>query len=1459
MATTGTTGSQTHRISAVLAEDAWQGDADAIIRVDGAIAFQGQIVAQDSLGWSQTIDLGEYDSSTSHAVTVEFDNPASGGTADTTRTLQVQNILVDGASTGQSASLTSNDAASFQVAAALPPGTVAPVELGTGSQTIHIQASEDAWQGDAQMVVTVDGAQVGSPISVTALHSQGAVQDILIHGDWGPGQHNVTAAFVNDAWGGTADTDRNLYVQDIALDGADLGGGASLYSNGQTAVLGSFAAQAANTPAPTASPTDLLVLNLSEDAFQGDAQFTVSVDGQQLGAAQSVTALHGGGGSQAFSFAASMAAGPHQVSVTFLNDLYEPGIGDRNLYVDAITVNGAAMPGVATTMWSSGQVNIGIDVPSNATVSAPSPTATPVPTPVPAPVTDPTPIPVSTPAAPTPVATPVPVTGTDPTPIPVSVPVAPTPVATPVPTPAPTMPTAGAVGPTGLLDQVATPSIAPGTRVLTVGADKQFQTVAAALAASRDGDAIFVDAGTYTNDFASVTTKVSLYAVGGRVTMLATVPPPNEKGILVAETDLHIEGFTFQGVHIPDAEGHNGAGIRVDNGNLSLVNCAFIDNQDGILTNAGQSISVSIDHSLFDGNGGDDGNGAGNIHAIYVGDVASFTMTNSISENTLVGHEVKSRAQVNTITNNTIISGVGTGTGSYAIDLPNGGTSVIRNNTIIKGPNAENQNIIHFGGEGIPYAGSSLLVEGNLFSNTRDGAVGVLNQTAIPVTITGNVLDGLPAGSLVEGPAKTSDNWDKTAGLLADATLVGVLPGSTMIITDALDHQVTLDGGQIQAVEGGAGHLSVDVWAGHIVVIGGAGGMDVTEYGTTGGNQYTTAAGSVNSLSMANGSNLVDSEGTDAITGNGNETGVVNGNATITGGAGNSTWDINGTATITTGTGSEFLSLGTASSHVFISGTQDFFRLDSNGGTGAWDVTNAGQVVRGSMTGGAVTMQVYSGAMNISTSSGGAGSTLRLDEGDATVVSAGRDVIWAGAGNATVLVSGGAEIHAGTGGLAVYAHGGGGGANVYGAAGDYVIGGDSGGITYHGGDAANTVEAQVNGITLLGGAGQMTVNGGARDTLTGGFGGMVFNENGGGANTITTMADSTNIIAITGTDVLDSEGTDTITTTDGNQNITIGGTASLSMGAGNSNVAVTGHAAITATGGNSMVDVAAGATADVATMGWMIVNGSGPGISLALLDGQGNEAGRVSLLAGDATLGTYGDGGMQVTTGSGHAEVTASGANAGGSLNIWSNGDDTIRTGDGAATVTLQGGALQGGDSEVWAGNGMLTLNDSIQDGQTAVIHAGAGYVQANVGSGSMTFIGGSGDAQLQGGTMDIVGGSGSIVTTGYYGSSVRSFIGGSGNAYLQLDNTGSDLTMGSGTTVSQGLGWGNADIYHFTAASTGTTLIENFRVGVDQALLGAGVSIASQDQVDGSAHVLLTNGANVTFVGLQGGASLFG
>ena len=102
----------------------------------------------------------------------------------------------------------------------------------------------------------------------------------------------------------------------------------------------------------------------------------------------------------------------------------------------------------------------------------------------------------------------------------------------------PAAPAAGANADVGLV-AVGAPVYAAGAHVLTVGVGKEFQTIASAINASRDGDVILVDSGTYTNDFAVVNAKISLIAVGGRVTMDATVPPPNFKGILTAGDGPH--------------------------------------------------------------------------------------------------------------------------------------------------------------------------------------------------------------------------------------------------------------------------------------------------------------------------------------------------------------------------------------------------------------------------------------------------------------------------------------------------------------------------------------------------------------------------------------------------------------------------------------------------------------------------------------------------------------------------------------------------------------------------------------------------------------------------------------------------------------------------------------------------------------------------------------------------------
>jgi Cellulase (glycosyl hydrolase family 5)/Ca-dependent carbohydrate-binding module xylan-binding len=70
----------------------------------------------------------------------------------------------------------------------------------------------------------------------------------------------------------------------------------------------------------TGRGSDRLVLGMSEDAYKGDAKFTVSIDGKRLGGTFTTAALHGSGASQSFTFKGNIGSGQHAVAVSFLND-----------------------------------------------------------------------------------------------------------------------------------------------------------------------------------------------------------------------------------------------------------------------------------------------------------------------------------------------------------------------------------------------------------------------------------------------------------------------------------------------------------------------------------------------------------------------------------------------------------------------------------------------------------------------------------------------------------------------------------------------------------------------------------------------------------------------------------------------------------------------------------------------------------------------------------------------------------------------------------------------------------------------------------------------------------------------------------------------------------------------------------------------------------------------------------
>lgn len=94
--------------------------------------------------------------------------------------------------------------------------------IGSGANAIVLTLAQDYYLGNAHYVVRVDGTQVGGELVAGALKSSGTVDTLTLKGNWGSGDHTVEVQFLNDAYGGTQQTDRNLYVLSATYDGAPL-------------------------------------------------------------------------------------------------------------------------------------------------------------------------------------------------------------------------------------------------------------------------------------------------------------------------------------------------------------------------------------------------------------------------------------------------------------------------------------------------------------------------------------------------------------------------------------------------------------------------------------------------------------------------------------------------------------------------------------------------------------------------------------------------------------------------------------------------------------------------------------------------------------------------------------------------------------------------------------------------------------------------------------------------------------------------------------------------------------------------------------------------------------------------------------------------------------------------------------------------------------------------------------
>lgn len=233
-------------------------------------------------------------------------------------------------------------------------------------KTLSITVSADAWNyhSAAQFVVKVDGVQVGGVNTVIALHNSDQTQDVSFDGDFSAAK-KVEVTFLNDQYGYAADKDVNLYVEKLTLNG-------HVYSGSEAAVDPSAGMQVGSSTELTSNGTaafavtpavarDTLTLHVSEDAWAGhqDAQFIVKVDGAQLGGVQTVSALHNADQTQEVTFTGNFA-NAQKIEVAFLNDQYGNGADeDVNLYVDSVSLNGAAVNGASASFDPAVAIEVG--------------------------------------------------------------------------------------------------------------------------------------------------------------------------------------------------------------------------------------------------------------------------------------------------------------------------------------------------------------------------------------------------------------------------------------------------------------------------------------------------------------------------------------------------------------------------------------------------------------------------------------------------------------------------------------------------------------------------------------------------------------------------------------------------------------------------------------------------------------------------------------------------------------------------------------------------------------------------------------------------------------------------------------------------------------------------------------------------------------------------------------------
>ena len=272
-----------------------------------------------------------------------------------------------------------------------------------------------------------------------------------------------------------------------------------------------------------------------------------------------------------------------------------------------------------------------------------------------------------------------------------------------------------------------------------------YDSLASAVAAIGDGTGtILIAPGRYRQCAVQESGRVTYLAAVRGTAVFDGVSCEGKAALVLRGRSAQVDGVVFQNLRVPDG---NGAGIRLEDGDLLVRESMFRNGENGILVANDHRGTIRVELSTFSGLGRCPEN-QGCSHGIYNSGAGTLIVSRSRFERGTGGHYVKSRGARIEISDSTFDDSLGRGT-NYMIDLSNGATGIIARNVFVQGADKENYSaFISVAPEGVTHSSGGLTVtdnEAHIVPGLRRQTAFVADSSGDALTLANNRLDPLIA------------------------------------------------------------------------------------------------------------------------------------------------------------------------------------------------------------------------------------------------------------------------------------------------------------------------------------------------------------------------------------------------------------------------------------------------------------------------------------------------------------------------------------------------------------------------------------------------------------------------------------------------------------------------------------------------------------------------------------------